>query len=262
MSLYGSCVCRWLGLCGKVVSVFVWLICSLLVEYVRSSAACHRLSACACDRACICVCIRVNLCVFMRVCVCAYVCTCVCVYIYGESKRENASEASSKAPFPATHCNTLQHTATHCNTLQHTATHCNTLQHIAHQREMFTPEMYGGSCVPLHVHTCMQLDFCIKIFICASNFVDGNQYFVVGNQYFVVASTFMIHSTDIMYFRLHIKIFREMFSGEMLGLCMHLRICMRICMQRWILQAKNESSEMITNMMLFFLFDWGGRANR
>jgi len=33
--------------------------------------------------------------------------------------------------FPATRCNTLQHTATHCNTLQHTATHCTTLHHTA-----------------------------------------------------------------------------------------------------------------------------------
>ena len=33
--------------------------------------------------------------------------------------------------YPATRCNTLQHTATRCNTLQHTETHCNTLQHTA-----------------------------------------------------------------------------------------------------------------------------------
>jgi len=65
--------------------------------------------------------------------------------------------------YPATQCNTLQHTATHCNTLQHTATHCNSLQQTAGL--CHTKQHTAHTNSTLHTH---HWPFCLGRCICCN----------------------------------------------------------------------------------------------
>jgi len=94
---------------------------------------------------CVCVCERVCLSALQDttwiemhvLSACVYVCMSVC---------KICNTMQHVWVYPASHCNTpqhttthyniystLQHTVTHCNTLRHTATLCNTLQHMEDQ---------------------------------------------------------------------------------------------------------------------------------
>jgi len=44
---------------------------------------------------------------------------------------------NARMHYPATYCNTLQHSATHCNTLQHTAAHCNIYARLSLRLTLF-----------------------------------------------------------------------------------------------------------------------------